>query len=84
MKAVSSKSLLLAATVAAGGLAGVAMPTAAQAQAYINVQIGTPPPPPSSGDENFLTPNVDRGNEYNGTSGVDIFIADIEQALTKV
>ena len=46
MKAVSIKSLLLAATVAAGGLAAVALPTAAQAQAYINVQIGTPPPPP--------------------------------------
>ena len=47
MKAVSIKSLLLAATVAAGGLAGLALPTAAQAQAYINVQIGTPPPPPA-------------------------------------
>ncbi len=46
MQAVSIKSLLLAATVAAGGLAGLALPTAAQAQAYINVQIGTPPPPP--------------------------------------
>ena len=46
MKAVSIKSLLLVATVAAGGLAGLALPTAAQAQAYINVQIGTPPPPP--------------------------------------
>lgn len=46
MKAVSIPSLLLAATVAAGGLAGMALPTAANAQAYINVQIGTPPPPP--------------------------------------
>ena len=34
MQAISIKSLLLAATVAAGGLAGVALPTAAQAQAY--------------------------------------------------
>ena len=31
MQAISIKSLLLAATVAAGGLASVALPTAAQA-----------------------------------------------------
>ncbi len=46
MKTVSIKSLLLAVTVAAGGLAGLAVPTAASAQAYISVQIGMPPPPP--------------------------------------
>ncbi|MBK6866846.1 MAG: YXWGXW repeat-containing protein [Burkholderiales bacterium] len=38
--------MLLAATVAIGGLASLALPTAVQAQAYISVQIGTPPPPP--------------------------------------
>jgi hypothetical protein len=38
-----------------------------------------PPPPPSSGDEIFLTAQVDRGNAYNGTSGDDLFIADLEQ-----
>ena len=46
MKALSMKSVLLAASVATAGLAGLALPTPAQAQAWINVQIGTPPPAP--------------------------------------
>ena len=39
-----SKALLLAGAALVGA-AGVALPMAAQAQAYINVQIGPPPPP---------------------------------------
>lgn len=46
MKAVSIKPLLLAASVATAGLAGLALPTAAEAQVAIHVQIGTAPPPP--------------------------------------
>lgn len=38
------KTVLLAATVAAGSLAGLALPTLAQAQ-VLSVQIGPPPPP---------------------------------------
>ncbi|MDO5624956.1 MAG: YXWGXW repeat-containing protein [Pseudomonadota bacterium] len=46
MIASSLQALLLAgATVLSAG-ATLALPTAAQAQAYIHVQIGTPPPPP--------------------------------------
>ena len=45
MNTATIKSALLAATVAVGSLAGLALPTAAQAQGYISVQIGTPPPP---------------------------------------
>ena len=46
MRAISIKSLVLAASVAVIGLAGAALPTTARAQAIISVQIGTPPPPP--------------------------------------
>ena len=46
MQALSIPSLLLAASVAASGLAGLALPGAAQAQTWVNVQIGTPPPAP--------------------------------------
>ena len=45
MNTATIKSALLAATVAVGSLAGLALPTAAQAQGYISVQIGPPPPP---------------------------------------
>lgn len=45
MNTATLKSALLAATVAAGSLAGLALPTAAQAQAVISVQVGPPPPP---------------------------------------
>jgi len=40
------KAFVLAGAAVLGVAAGVALPTAAQAQAYISVQVGTPPPPP--------------------------------------
>ena len=46
MTATSLKALMLAGATLLGAGATLALPTAAQAQAYFNVQIGTPPPPP--------------------------------------
>jgi hypothetical protein len=56
MRSISIKTALLAAGMAAGALTtGMALPTAAQAQAFITVQAGPPPvrhemvPPPRAG-----------------------------------
>ena len=46
MKTAFIPSTLLAATMAVGALTGMALPTAAQAQIALSVQIGPPPPPP--------------------------------------
>lgn len=43
MTATSLKALMLAGATLLGAGATLALPTAAQAQAYVNVQIGTPP-----------------------------------------
>jgi hypothetical protein len=55
MKPITLHRAVLAATVATAALAGVALPTAAQAQAVLSVQVGPPParaemvPPPRPG-----------------------------------
>lgn len=46
MKPITASSLMLAAALTAGGPLAFALPTVAQAQIGISVQIGTPPPPP--------------------------------------